>query len=376
MRTDLEKIIKLRHDLHRHAELSMQETETKKILMDFLARYARGRLVDRGKWFYYVTGEEKPAEPVAFRADMDALPMEETIELPYASENCGIAHKCGHDGHSAALCALALELDACPVERPVYLIFQPGEETGAGGYACAQFLKEAGIHEVYAFHNLEGYPENSIIFRTGLTQPASEGLILYFTGKQSHASEPEKGINPAELISRTVLYTGEIARKQYEGMVLLTVVGMQAGTGDFGISAGEGSLSITLRAEIEGEMKGLEDDILSFARLLGERCGIRVTHEISDYFPETRNTDAALNKVKKAAQKSGRKLIEMDHLWRASEDFGYYTKVAEGAVFYIGTGEDHAPLHTSGYDFNDHIIPTAVEMLYNLAKSTDAMDKN
>ena len=123
---------------------------------------------------------------------MDALPIPETIDLPYGSQNEGVSHKCGHDGHCAALCGLALALDQMETTRDVYLIFQPGEEIGAGALVCRDLITEKGISEIYAFHNLGGYPEGSLVYREGLTQPASEGLRICLTGKTSHASAPER----------------------------------------------------------------------------------------------------------------------------------------------------------------------------------------
>ncbi len=363
MKTDIQTIVDLRHELHKHPELSMKETETKKRLIRFLSDHTTAEIHDEGSWFYCLIGKDKPGGTIAFRADMDALPMQETLILPYASVNPGVAHKCGHDGHMAALCGLALELEKDPPIRPICLIFQPGEEIGAGGRSCAEFVKRKGIKEVYAGHNLDGYPVNSIVIREGLTQPASEGLLLKFEGLCSHASEPEAGRNPAEVIARTAIFAVEKARQPHGGILLCTVVGMQAGTGDFGISAGEGSLSLTLRAENEKEMLELEKAIRDYASEQGAAAGLLVSCSIQDFFPETRNTKAALAKVRRAARSLELPVVEMEHLWRASEDFGWYTRDTEGAIFYIGTGEDHAALHTDAYDFEDKVLGTIVDMM-------------
>jgi len=223
---------------------------------------------------------------------------------------------------------------------------------------------------VYALHNLEGYPEGSVVVREGLTQPASEGLILHFDGKQSHASEPEKGNNPSKAIAETILFMHKRLENKHTGMLLGTIVGISAGKGDFGVSAGEGTLRLTLRAEEEDEMLQLEKDICSYAKLAAERDGLVFSYEIQDYFPETRNDPIALSRVRKAALSLGFPLIEMKNLWKASEDFGYYTKAAEGAIFYIGTGERHPSLHTCDYDFEDRIIPVAIRMMYQLSSGS------
>ncbi|MBR6089530.1 MAG: amidohydrolase [Anaerolineaceae bacterium] len=368
MKTEnLEKIIELRHRLHRHPELSGNETETIRILSTFLRENTSLEVISRNGWFYAVKNGNSGTSPIAFRADMDALPMNEGIDIPYASINPGTAHKCGHDGHSAALCGLALELDQMTVPNTVYLIFQPAEEIGQGGEICAELIDEKGISEIYAFHNRSGFPEKSVIFRRNLTQPASEGLLIRLEGKTSHASEPELGKNPAAALAELLLYSRDIIPGQQDGMTLCTPVGIQCGTDDFGISAGNGHISFTLRAEKEPVMFHMEKALLQRAADLAERDGLVISHKIIDRFPETANHDFAIDRVIKAASELGLQCIEMRDIWRGSEDFGYYLKKCPGAIFYIGNGEAYPPIHTRTYDFNDNILETAVDMFLTLA---------
>ena len=378
---NLQKITDLRHELHMYPELSMQETETAARLRKFLEDNTGFQVVDRGNWFYAVHKVKGAKNKIAFRADMDALPITEDHALSYHSRNEGVSHKCGHDGHCAALCGLALELDgkendALELDRKekdtdsdIYLIFQPGEETGSGAVICRELIRQEGIAQIYAFHNLGGYPEGSIIYRTGLTQPASEGLRICFEGKTSHASAPEEGRNPSGAVARVILKAEELTRDQSDGMFLCTITGVSVGTGDFGISPGSGELSMTIRAEKETRMKEIEEQIIRFAQEEAARCQLQTSFSIHDYFPETRNHERALQKVRKCAENRGFETCEMQDLWRASEDFGYYLKKCEGAMFYIGNGESYPALHTAEYDFNDRILDTAVDMFVSLAAS-------
>lgn len=367
-RENLQKITELRHFLHAHPELSMEENGTRKAIRRFLERSTALEVVDRGSWLYAVKrGNRLPEEGIAFRADMDALPIPETIHLPYGSLCGGVSHKCGHDGHCAALCGLALELDAAETARTVHLLFQPGEEIGAGAQVCAPLIGEKNIREIYAFHNLSGYEEGSLVYRRGLTQPASEGLTVRFIGSASHASAPEEGVNPSFALSELALYAREMLDRPHKGMVLCTVVGIRAGTGDFGVSAGEGEIRFTLRAEFEDEMASLEKALTARAVKLACSCGAKMEYTVSDRFPETRNDDGCLDRVIRCAERLGVPAVPMDKLWRASEDFGHYTKLCPGAMFYIGAGVDHPPLHTEGYDFNDRILPAAVDIMTALA---------
>ena len=366
---NLQRITAFRQELHRHPELSLQETDTIKRVRAFLSAYTAFSIEERDGWLFAVKeGKTHSGRSIAFRADMDALPIDETgMGLPYESVCRGVSHKCGHDGHTAALCGLALELDAADVEKTVFLIFQGAEEIGEGAKKAAMLVREKNIQEVYAFHNLPGYPEGEVVYRRGLTQPASEGLTICFHGRTSHASAPEEGANPAAVIADTILHSRKMSEKPREGMVLCTVAGVKAGSGDFGISAGEGALMLTLRAENEMDMKALENEIREFAKQKAEARGIRTEFQISDYFPETRNHEDGIQKVLSAAECRNIPVREMRSMWRASEDFGYYLKECGGAMVYIGDGGFWPPLHTKEYDFNDRILETAVDLFCALA---------
>ena len=369
---NLKKIVELRRELHTHPELSGREGWTKRRLMDFIKDNTTLAVVDCGSWFYaahYVMG----TEAIAFRADMDALPIPETGNgLPWASRCPGVSHKCGHDGHSAALCGLGLELESVPRPRSVYLIFQHAEETGQGGQICTALLRERSISEVYAFHNRSGYPEGSVVVRSGLCQCASKGLTVRMTGRRSHASEPEKGINPSFALTALVSHVESLLKEPHQGLVLCTVVNISVGQKDFGISAGEGEVSMTLRADREAEMDALEAGIREEAARLAQANGLEVKFEVSDPFPETVSSAECVRRVETAAQGLQLPLLQMEAPWRASEDFGYYTREFPGAIFYIGSGETWPPLHTPEYDFNDAILGTAVDMFLALYHGQDA----
>ena len=369
----LEKGVRLRHSLHRHPELSGEEEWTRGFLMDFLRDNTDFEVVSRGSWFYAVKKRD-PREagadsPIAFRADFDALPIEESLDLPYASECSGVSHKCGHDGHAAALAVFAMALTGKPVSRTVCLIFQPAEEIGEGGEGCAALITEMGIREIYAFHNRSGYPKGMVICRDGLIQCASEGLTITFSGKTSHASEPELGANPSSALARLVLFCGEYLKRKHNGLVLCTIVNLELGNRDFGISPGEGSVSMTLRAEEEKELELLEQAILAEAESLAVEDGLKVSRQKADVFPETRNDMNCARRVRRAAKRLGRPYRDLESPWRASEDFGWYEKLCPGAMFYIGNGEEYPALHTKEYDFPDDVLEYAAVMFLELLEN-------
>ena len=156
-----DKIISLRHLLHANPELSMQETNTRHFLINFLKKFTRLEIREYGHWFCALYHAPDPGAPmIAFRADMDALPIPEgdTVPKDHASLHPGVSHKCGHDGHCAALAGFALEVWQRRPSVNVCFLFQHAEETGQGGRECAESLADAGCAAVYAVHNLSGYP--------------------------------------------------------------------------------------------------------------------------------------------------------------------------------------------------------------------------
>lgn len=368
---NLKKIIELRHELHENPELSNEEEQTRQRLMKFIRENTTLSVVDRGHWFYAVYISPKAAaEPIAFRADFDALPIPELCEIPYASKVPGVAHKCGHDGHSAALAGLALEVSRTGADRDIYFIFQHAEEIGAGGEEAAGLIEEKKIAGVYAYHNISGYPEKSIVVREGVAQCASGGLTIEFEGKTSHASEPENGKNPALAVAQTIQTMYDLLDSAcFEGLVLGTVVHVQVGSKKFGISAGKGEVSMTLRAVYEKELNLLESRMRECASELAAKEGLQVKFAVSDPFPETVCHAENVEIIRSVAKEMELEVIELAEPIRGSEDFGYYTKKCPGAMFHVGNGTDYAALHTGEYDFNDRRLETVVDMFAGILKS-------
>lgn len=370
-------IIELRHELHRYPELSCREKETMERLKAFLRKNTNLEIVEKENWFYAVyhgnTPETECLPPIAFRADMDALPMEDDDAIPYHSCNNGVAHKCGHDGHSAALAGFGCMLEELHPNRDVYLIFQYGEEIGAGGDECSNLLIEKNISEVYACHNWSGFPKGKILVKTDTTHMASQGLTITFEGKSAHASQPEDGVNPSAAIAEMALYIEKDLRtwcSERTSFAMVTIVGMGAGGKNYGIAASEGYLAVTLRTEREQELSQLRTRLLEKAEELGHKYGLKVSYEEADYFPATMNDNHAVEKVLRAAENIGTENGMLEQAIRSSEDFGYYLQKASGAMFYVGNGEDYAEIHTREYDFPDDNLAVIIHMFAALCNES------
>ncbi len=195
MREENYQLIKaLRRELHQHPELSHQEKWTKARLIEFLKEHTSLEIVEHDVWFYAIHREEGATENLAFRADIDALPIHESLDIPHCSTIPGVSHKCGHDGHAAAMCGLALEIEGVKTGKNIFLLFQHAEETGGGAIEAVGFIHENNIEEIFAYHNVPGFPLGQIIYKYGTSHYASRGMIIEMIGHPSHASTPEFGI--------------------------------------------------------------------------------------------------------------------------------------------------------------------------------------
>lgn len=355
------EIEELRRSLHGSPELSLQEHRTKQILQRYLQEKTGLELVDCGAWFYAVyrsssSGLPEHRKPIAFRADMDAV----------AGGNGKPGHYCGHDGHAAILAGFGKMLDELRPDRDVYLIFQPAEETGQGALLCKPLLKEKNIREVYGFHNIPGYPSGSVLVRKGTFACASTGLEIRMRGTPSHAAYPEYGKNPVFALAGLVMKLPTLLNRPHKGVLLATVIGIEAGSASYGVAASEGVLRLTVRGEYEQEFGELLACISDHARSYAENEGMQCRIREIERFPATENDMECAEKVEQAAIQAGLQTVYPEEPMRWSEDFGYYVREVPGAFFGVGDGEGYPQLHTESFRFPDEIIPFVLKLYREL----------
>ena len=349
--------VALRQKLHEIPEKSFGEEQTKKTLQDWMREYTDSEVVDRGSWFFAVKkGGSRP--PVAFRADMDAV----------AGADGRVGHYCGHDGHSAILAGLAESLTGKTPPQDIYMIFQPAEEIGKGAALCRDLLREKQIDCIYGLHNIPGYPKGTVLLKKGTFACGSTGLKIRMQGTPSHAAYPENGRNPGMALAKLLLFAqcrAEEVQKEY--FLLMTVIGVTIGSSAYGVSASDGEIRMTIRAEKERIFRDYLTDIKAEASRLAEEGGFSLETEEIEYFPATENHDAQVEKLRTTAQALQMPTVKLQNPMRWSEDFGYYLQECKGAFFGIGDGENYPQLHTSAFSFPDDILPGAVKLLYTLA---------
>lgn len=353
--TMIEKVTALRHALHQIPEISGQEVRTKALLKQFLTENTTLELHDCGEGFYAAHREGAALPGVALRADYDALAM------PDGTAN----HLCGHDGHAAALCGVALSLEGRTVGKNVYLLFQPAEETGAGAAKCCALFDMEHVDEIYGAHNLPGWPRNQVVTKPGTFACASRGVTLRFTGKPTHAAYPELGVSPAPAVGQLLTTLPVLADPaRYTGMTLCTVIGVQMGEKAFGAAAAQAEVWLTLRGEHDADLHKLYHDVLVAAATLAQQTGVEFSGDVQDVFPSTENDPDCAARVMACC--SGASLAQP---MRWSEDFGHYLQKVKGAFFGIGAGEDWPGLHTENYEYPDEILPATVQAFMNLLEA-------
>ncbi|MGN0033622.1 MAG: amidohydrolase [Candidatus Limimorpha sp.] len=357
----MEDIKNLRVILHENAELSGMEVNTNRVLNEFLGGLDPDVHIKNigGYGLAAVFKGEKPGKRVMIRADIDAL------NIPEDGRPC--SHRCGHDGHAAILAGLAARLSAKrPEKGEVVLLFQPAEETGQGAKAVIASPEFQNIKPdvAFALHNIPGYEKNMVVLRDDCFAAASLGLKLVFDGVTAHASQPETGHSPQHLISALldIFWKKSEMLKDETPLTMMTVTHSVLGEETFGVAPAHAEIWMTLRSFDNGKLTHLTADVVQLCTMVAEKQGFRFSNSMHEAFPATMNDAYALDVVKAAANALNLNIKRIDMPFRWSEDFGRFNNVCPCAMFGVGCGVEHLPLHNTEYVFEDDIIETCVDL--------------
>lgn len=358
-----------------HPEISKNEHATAKKILNFLAPFHSAQIIfPLGKTGLAVIfqGEEK-SPVVLIRADIDALPITETNDFEYKSMNEGVAHLCGHDGHTTILAGLAHRLHSKPLKKgTAILLFQPAEETGEGAKMILDDPKFKGLRPdyVFALHNLPGFELNNIVVRKQHFASASKGMIVKLFGKTSHAAHPEMGISPALAMADIIRGLSKLSlqKEGFADFKLITIIHSKLGEIAFGTSPGYAEVMATLRSYTNDDMEKLTEQAVAIVERICDKYGLEEKIEWVEEFPATVNNDQCVDLVCEVAGENKFCVEQIEKPFRWSEDFGHFTMKYPGTMFGIGSGINHPSLHNSNYDFPDEIIPTGVDMFEGLIR--------
>ncbi len=369
---DLQKIVELRHELHQNPELSGSEFITAERIANFLVQCNPTELIrgigGNGIACIYKGNEEGPS--VLFRCDMDALPIDEENDFEYKSKEKGVSHKCGHDGHMAIMAGLADLFSKNPPKKgQVILLFQPSEENGYGASRVLndEKFKKLKIDYVFALHNLPGFKKGSIVLKDETFASASKGIVIKLTGKISHAAEPENGNSPAIPMSNIIKELTFLPNEnRFSDFTLVTVVHSRLGEVAFGTSPGYAEIMATLRAYTNDDMQILTERVETIARENTFRYNLKLGMSYTEEYPAIINNNELTEAIRTIAVKNKIEIEELKEPFRWSEDFAHFTQKFPGALFGLGSGENHPQLHNPDYDFPDTIIENGVKIFYEI----------
>ena len=363
---ELNRVIALRRTLHQEPELSGDESVTARRVLDFLTACRPAEVIRGigGEGIAAVFSGAAPGPTVAFRAELDAVPVAETSGPAHGSRRPGRSHACGHDGHAAILAGLGLLLARRPpVRGRVVLLFQPAEETGEGATRVVTDPTFARIAPdwIFALHNLPGHPRGRVIVRPGVFACASTGLAIRLAGATSHAAHPEQARCPALAMAALIQDLIALPRR-FDFFSLVTVVHARLGEVAFGTTPGEAVIMATLRAAGDERLQALLDAVRLIAEERAAPEGLTLAIDTREPFAALVNHAQAVEVIRAAAREAGSEIQEPGAPFRWSDDFGRFTAVAKGAMFGLGAGRAHDPLHSPTYDFPEELIDRGVEL--------------
>ncbi|MES2610213.1 MAG: M20 aminoacylase family protein [Pseudomonadota bacterium] len=364
----------LRQDLHRHPELSFQEHRTSAIVAERLAAW--GYEVTPGIAGTGVVGRlvrGSSGKSLGIRADMDALPITEATGLPYASENAGVMHACGHDGHTTVLLAAARFLaESGRFDGTLNLIFQPAEENGGG----ANRMIAEGLFErfpcdaVFGLHNWPCVGAGHFGCVTGPAMASVDQITITVRGKGGHGAAPHETVDPVVAAAHIITALQTVVSRNVDplDMGVVTVGSIHGGAAPNVIPESV-ELKLTARA-FKPEVRAiLQERIPAIARAQAESFGATAEVQYRPGYPAVLNHDAETALARSVAVDTfGAARVDAGFRPRtASEDFAFMLLKRPGSYVFVGNG-DGASLHSPYYDFNDAILAPSATYWVRLAE--------
>ena len=361
----------LRRDIHQHPELAFQERRTAALVAAQLGAW--GYAVSTGLGGTGVVGQIKRGNSersIGLRADMDALPIAEATGAAWASCQHGVMHACGHDGHTAMLLAAAQHLARHgQFDGTLNLIFQPAEEGGGG----ALKMMEDGLFErfpcdaIFAMHNMPGYPQGQLVFRSGPTMASSDYATVTLHGVGGHGAMPHKATDVVVVAASLIMALQTVVSRHVDPLqpAVVTVGAVHAGEANNVIPA-SARLEISVRALAPQVRRSMEQRIRELVQLQAQSFGVRAEIDWRPGYAVLVNDAQQTARALAVAQKHfpAEQVNPQGPMLTGSEDFAFMLERVPGSYLFIGNGADGEPgacmVHNPAYDFNDlNISPGA-----------------
>ena len=359
-----EKVIEYRRDLHQIPELGFLVYKTSAYVKEKLSAFdcELSDIVTTGILAFFDFGCEST---IIFRADMDALPIEEATGLPYASKNPGCMHACGHDGHMAGLIGFAEILDRYKKEgyKAKYnalLLFQPAEETidGALRICGTHIFDRYNVKAIFGLHLWPMMAKGEIASRPGPMMARSTAVNVTFEGVSAHCGEPQKGRDALAAACRFVSDIYSYKEHHVRERSVLKFGRMESGNVRNAISP-FARLEGTMRTFYDNTWEHLVFAMKKLASEIEEAFGVKVSIDVSKSHPAVVNDEKLYADAKPALMDLN--YVELRRPVLIAEDFSFFEQQLPGVFFFVGTGSG-IPLHSDDYDFDDSVIIEGVKL--------------
>jgi len=387
------KVVEWRRDIHAHPELSNREVRTAQIVAAHLR--ALGLEVRTGVAHNGVVGVLRGGRPgpvVALRADMDALPVTEEVDVPFASklratyngQDVGVMHACGHDAHTAILMGVAEVLAGMRSDLPgtVKFIFQPAEEGVPAGEdgGAAMMIAEGALDDpkpgaIFGLHVFP-YPAGQIRYRPGGTMAAADGLRIVVHGRQTHGALPWAGVDPIVVASQIVLGLETIVSRQVDITAAPAVVTIGAINGGVRNNIIPDSVVMigTIRTFDPAVQRDIHERVRRTAESIAQSAGATAQVTIEPGVPVTYNDPALTERMVPTLRRvAGAGNVGLNTPLTPAEDFSRYQQKIPGLFFFLGItppGTDPrtaAPNHSPRFFVDEAAFPVGVRSLAHLA---------
>ncbi len=359
-------VVRMRRDFHKHPETGFAETRTSGVIAEGLKQMGLQVQTDIAKTGVVATLQvDGASSTVAFRADMDALPITEENDLEFKSQNEGVSHACGHDANMAMLLGAAKLMVQMKdkLKRQIKFIFQPCEEQHPGG---AKLMVEQGVlkdvNEIYGLHIDPNIPSGTFGVRAGATMAATDRIVITIIGKGGHASTPHLCVDPIVIAAEVILAIQTITSRKVNPLSPCVVSLCQ-------ISGGTTFNVIPDKVKIVGTVRTLSRELRDKMPILLEEIirGITSLNNATYQFeylkghPPLNNPQAQVDFIHdKIIALFGAESVDHIDPKMGGEDFSYYLEKIPGAYVFLGSGNlkkgVNQPLHSSRFLLDEDVL--------------------
>ena len=368
-------IIEIRRALHKIPEPGLQENETTDYIIKYLIKL--GLEVSPGVTgtgaIAYLKGTDG-LKTVAYRADIDALSVDEQTGLEFCSTKKGYMHACGHDGHTATLLGFAhyATKNKQNIKNNLLFIFQPAEEGPGGAEAIvnAGILQKYNVDCIFGMHIYPEVEEGIVACRPGALMAQTGEFDIVIKGRSAHGAMPHKGSDALLAAAATLTALNTVVSRNIDPLepAVLTIGRMESGERR-NIIAGEAVLEGTLRAFNDETYTVIRNRLINTVKHIPQGYECTGDIVIRDMYPAVTNDEALFEIFKMAV---GEDNLEVIKPMTISEDFSYYQKSVPGLFFMLGSrniemGYIH-PLHSNKFNFNEDILLTGIQIFDNIRK--------